>query len=150
MATKENLEEAFAGESQANRKYLAFARRAEREGFVNIARLFRATAEAETIHANSHMRVLGTVKTTEENLTGAMAGEEFEFKNMYPKFIEEAAAEKANAASISFKNDLSFHLSVSITLQFSEKITSEPLSINSTLLPSMVRFELSVSRESME
>ena len=104
MATKDNLEEAFAGESQANRKYLAFARRAEHEGFVNIARLFRATAEAETIHANSHMRVLGTVKTTEENLTGAMAGEEFEFKNMYPKFIEEAAAEKANAASISFKN----------------------------------------------
>ena len=83
MATKDNLEEAFAGESQANRKYLAFARRAEREGFVNIARLFRATAEAETIHANSHMRVLGTVKTTEENLTGAMAGEEFEFKNYF-------------------------------------------------------------------
>lgn len=104
MSTKENLEAAFAGESQANRKYLAFARRAESEGFVNIAKLFRATAQAETIHANSHMRVLGTVKTTEENLAGAMAGEEFEFKQMYPKFIEEATAEKANAANISFKN----------------------------------------------
>ena len=93
MATKENLEEAFAGESQANRKYLEFARRAESEGFVNIAKLFRATAQAETIHANSHLRVLGTVKTTEENLKGAIAGEEFEFKNMYPKFIEEATSE---------------------------------------------------------
>ena len=104
MKSMEDLQDAFAGESQANRKYLAFARRAENEGFVNIARLFRATAEAETIHANSHMRVLKTVKTTEENLTGAMAGEEFEFKSMYPKFIEEATAEKANAANISFKN----------------------------------------------
>jgi rubrerythrin len=104
MATKENLEEAFAGESQANRKYLAFAKRAESEGFVNIARLFRATAAAETVHANSHFRVLKGVKSTEENLAGAMAGEEFEFKNMYPKFIEEATAENEGAANISFKN----------------------------------------------
>jgi rubrerythrin len=104
MSTKENLESAFAGESQANRKYLAFARRAEKEGFVNIARLFRATAEAETVHAMTHLRAMKGVNTTEENLAGAMAGEEFEFKSMYPKFIEKATSEKATAANISFKN----------------------------------------------
>jgi rubrerythrin len=104
MSTQENLESAFAGESQANRKYLAFAARAEKEGFVNIARLFRATAEAETIHAMSHLRAMKAVNTTEENLAGAMAGEEFEFKSMYPKFIEKATSEKATAANISFKN----------------------------------------------
>jgi rubrerythrin len=104
MATKENLENAFAGESQANRKYLAFAARAEKEGFVNIARLFRATAEAETIHAMNHLRAMKGVNSTEENLASAMAGEEFEFQSMYPKFVEEATAEQATAANISFKN----------------------------------------------
>ena len=104
MATQENLKNAFAGESQANRKYLAFAKRAEKEGFVNIAKLFRATAQAETIHAMSHLRALKAVQTTQENLATAMEGEEFEFKTMYPKFIEEATAEAQNAALISFKN----------------------------------------------
>jgi rubrerythrin len=104
MSTQENLASAFAGESQANRKYLAFAGRAEKEGFVNVAKLFRATAHAETIHAMSHLRAMKAVNTTEENLAGAMAGEEFEFKNMYPKFIEEATTENAAAANISFKN----------------------------------------------
>jgi len=104
MSTQENLAKAFAGESQANRKYLAFAGRAEKEGFVNVAKLFRATAAAETIHAMSHLRAMKAVNTTEENLAEAMAGEEFEFKSMYPKFIEEATAEKATAANISFKN----------------------------------------------
>ena len=104
MATKDNLQDAFAGESQANRKYLAFAKRAEKEGFINIAKLFRATAEAETIHAMSHLRAMKGVETTQENLAAAVAGEEFEFKTMYPKFIEEAQAENQNAALISFKN----------------------------------------------
>ena len=104
MATQENLANAFAGESQANRKYLAFAKRAEKEGFVNIAKLFRATAEAETVHAMSHLRAMKAVQTTQDNLAAAMEGEEFEFKSMYPKFIEEATTEEQNAALISFKN----------------------------------------------
>ena len=87
MKSMEDLQNAFAGESQANRKYLAFAKRAEKEGFVNIAKLFRATAHAETVHAMSHLRAMKAVNTTEENLAGAMEGEEFEFKSMYPKFI---------------------------------------------------------------
>lgn len=104
MSTQDNLQSAFAGESQANRKYLAFARRAEKESFVQVAKLFRAAAESETIHANNHMRAMETVKNTEENLKAAMAGEEMEFKSMYPKFIEEAQAEGSKAALMSFKN----------------------------------------------
>ncbi len=104
MSTKENLQNAFAGESQANRKYLAFASRAEKEGFVQIAKLFRATAAAETIHAHAHLRAMKAVLTTSENLQTAMSGEEFEFKQMYPKFIEEAKADENNVALMSFKN----------------------------------------------
>ena len=77
MATKENLKEAFAGESQANRKYLAFAKKATGDGYPQIAKLFRATAEAETVHAHSHFRVLGGIKTTTENLQAAIEGEGF-------------------------------------------------------------------------
>jgi len=82
--TLENLKNAFAGESQANRRYLAFAQKADEEGFSQAAKLFRAAAEAETVHALNHMRTMGEVKSTAENLDAAISGETFEFKKMYP------------------------------------------------------------------
>lgn len=91
--TEENLKAAFAGESQANRTYLAFAKAADKEGLPQIAKLFRAAAEAETIHAHNHLNVLGKVKSTEENLEAAVSGETYEFQNMYPQMIEDAKAE---------------------------------------------------------
>jgi len=91
--TEKDLKEAFAGESQANRKYLAFAQKAEQEGHGQVARLFRAVAAAETIHAHAHLRILKGVGTTEENLKAAMAGEAEEFTAMYPEMMR--AAEKA-------------------------------------------------------
>jgi rubrerythrin len=91
--TTKNLEEAFAGESQANRKYLAFAEKADKEGYTQVARLFRAAAEAETVHAHAHLRTLGRIRTTEENLKDAIAGETHEFTKMYPAMIEEARNE---------------------------------------------------------
>jgi len=100
--TSDNLKAAFAGESQANRKYLAFAKKADAEGFPQIAKLFRAAAEAETIHAHAHLRVLDGVKSTAENLAAAVNGETFEFTDMYPQFIEDAKAEDNKAALISF------------------------------------------------
>jgi rubrerythrin len=103
MATEANLKEAFAGESQANRKYLAFAEKADSDGFPQVAKLFRAAAEAETVHAHAHFNVLGGVKGTAENLEGAIEGEGFEFQQMYPKFIEEATAEGNNMAVRSFQ-----------------------------------------------
>ena len=106
MATDDNLQEAFAGESQANRKYLAFARKADADGKSQIARLFRAAAAAETVHAHAHLRVLGGVKTTEENLQAAVEGEGFEFQEMYPKFVAEAEAEGNKPAVMSFRNAL--------------------------------------------
>jgi len=93
--TQQNLMEAFAGESQANRKYLAYAKQAEKEGFTQVAKLFRAAAEAETVHAHSHLRVAGGIKQTAENLRDAVAGETHEFKSMYPAMIE-AAKEEGN------------------------------------------------------
>lgn len=104
MATTDNLKEAFAGESQANRKYLAFAKKADAEGFKQIAKLFRAAAEAETVHAHAHLRALKGIGGTAENLAAAIEGEGFEFMEMYPKFIEEAKAEENKAALISFQN----------------------------------------------
>jgi len=104
MATTDNLKEAFAGESQANRKYLAFAKKAEQDGLAQVARLFRAAAEAETVHAHAHLRVLGGVKGTAENLEAAIEGEGFEFQSMYPKFIAEAQRESNKAAEITFSN----------------------------------------------
>lgn len=104
MATKENLKEAFAGESQANRMYLAFARKAEQEGFAQVAKLFRAAAEAETIHAHAHFRVMGGIGDTAANLQAGIDGEGHEFKNMYPKFVSEAEAEGNRPAEISFRN----------------------------------------------
>ena len=73
--TEKNLLDAFAGESQANRRYLAFAKQAEKEGYAQVAKLFRAAAEAETIHAHNHLRVLGAIKSTAENLQQAISGE---------------------------------------------------------------------------
>ena len=103
MATKDNLQEAFAGESQANRKYLAFAKKAEKDGYPQVAKLFRAAAEAETIHAHAHFAVLDGVKGTAENLEVAIEGEGFEFQQMYPKFLEEAQQEGNKKAERSFK-----------------------------------------------
>ena len=91
--TNENLATAFAGESQANRKYLAFARQAEKEGLPQIARLFRAAAEAETLHAHAHLANMGGVGTTLQNLEAAVEGETYEFTEMYPPMVEQAKAE---------------------------------------------------------
>jgi rubrerythrin len=91
--TEQFLKEAFAGESQANRKYLAFAAKADDEGFPQVARLFRAAAEAETIHAHNHLRALKGIRSTKENLEEAIEGETHEFKNMYPEMIETAKKE---------------------------------------------------------
>ena len=101
--TENNLKEAFAGESQANRTYLAFAKKAEQEGYKQAAKLFRAAAEAETVHAHAHLREIGTVKSTKENLATAMAGETHEFKSMYPQMIEDAKAEDVKGALRSFQ-----------------------------------------------
>ena len=106
MSTETNLKEAFAGESQANRKYLAFAKKAEEDGYSQVAKLFRAAAEAETVHANAHLRVLGGIKETAENLEAAVAGESDEFKKMYPAFLKEAQAEGNKPAEFSIKNAL--------------------------------------------
>lgn len=100
--TDENLKAAFAGESQANRLYLAFAKKAQEEGLKQVAQLFKAAAEAETVHALNHLRITGQVKSTLENLGTAVSGETYEFKKMYPDFIEEAKAEGNKQAQQSF------------------------------------------------
>jgi rubrerythrin len=98
----DNLRDAFAGESQANRRYLAFAKKAEQEGYPQAARLFRAAAEAETVHAHNHLRIMGGIKSTQENLQEAIGGETFEYKEMYPGYINTAAAEGNKEAGWSF------------------------------------------------
>ena len=103
MSSMDNLKNAFAGESQANRKYLAFAKKAEEEGFKQVAKLFRAVAEAETVHAHSHLRVMGGVKSTKENIQEAIGGETFEFTKMYPQMIEEARKGGNKQAQQSFE-----------------------------------------------
>jgi len=100
--TNENLASAFAGESQANRKYLFFAEKAEEEGHKQIARLFRAAAEAETVHARNHLRVMQGIKASMDNLLAAVGGENHEFTKMYPDFIKQAEAEGEDKASHSF------------------------------------------------
>jgi rubrerythrin len=100
--TKDNLKEAFAGESQANRRYTFFAEKADEAGGKQVARLFRAAAEAETIHARNHLKVLGEIKTDEENLGVAISGEHYEFTSMYPDFIEQAKKENNKEAVGSF------------------------------------------------
>ena len=100
--TQENLETAFAGESQANRRYLFFAEKAEREGYPQIARLFRATAEAETVHARNHLRAMDGIGSTADNLKTAITGENYEFTRMYPGFLEQAKADNNKKALTSF------------------------------------------------
>ena len=102
VKTEENLKAAFAGESQANRMYLAFAKKAEEEGLTQVAKLFKAAAEAETVHALNHLNVMGQIKSTAENLGTAVSGETYEFKSMYPQFIEDAKSEGNKKALQSF------------------------------------------------
>jgi rubrerythrin len=98
MATTENnLREAFAGESQANRKYLAYAKKAEQDGFVNVARLFRTAAEAETIHALAHLSALDAIGSTADNLRAAVSGEDHEYQKMYPPMLSQATTENHKA-----------------------------------------------------
>jgi rubrerythrin len=100
--TAENLKSAFAGESQANRRYLFFAQKAEEEGFQQAGKLFRAAAEAETVHAFNHIRTIGEAGSTIENLQIAIAGESSEYKHMYPNYIKTAKKEKNTQAVWSF------------------------------------------------
>ncbi len=100
--TLKNLMEAFAGESLANRKYLAYAKKAETDGKTNAAKLFKAASDAETIHALKHFQVSGKIGTTIENLQDAVEGETHEYQNMYPEFLKEAEAEGNKAAITSF------------------------------------------------
>ena len=104
--TDKNLQEAFAGESQANRKYTAFAKKAETEGYKQIAKLFRAAAEAETVHALNHLRELAGIKSTRENLEAAIYVESYEFQKMYPRMIDDAKSEGNTSAlrSLDFAN----------------------------------------------
>jgi len=106
MPTRENLADAFAGESQANRKYLAFAKQAQQDGYSEVAKLFRAAAHAETVHALAHLRAMGGVKKTAENLQSAINGEGFEFQVMYPPYLQQAQQDGSKAAEISFRNAL--------------------------------------------
>ncbi|MGD8765107.1 MAG: rubrerythrin family protein [Desulfobacteraceae bacterium] len=101
--SEQNLKDAFAGESQANRKYLAFAEKADKEGYPQAARLFRAAAAAETVHAHAHLRALKGIGGTADNLKEAIAGETHEFKNMYPEMIDDAKAEDNKSALRSFE-----------------------------------------------
>src|SRR3990172_6308856 len=100
--TNADLQSAFAGESQPNRRYVAFAKKADADGYPQIARLFRAAAHAETVHALNHLRALEGVKTTAENLQAAIGGESYEVVSMYPEFIQDAAAEGVKRALTSF------------------------------------------------
>ncbi|MBW1759733.1 MAG: rubrerythrin family protein [Deltaproteobacteria bacterium] len=101
--TEQNLKEAFAGESQANRKYLAYAKKADKDGYPQVAKLFRAAAAAETIHAHAHLKNLGGIKTTVENLKDAISGEQHEFKTMYPAMIKDAEEEGQKVAKRFFQ-----------------------------------------------
>lgn len=100
--TLKNLMEAFAGESQANRKYTAFARKAEAEGKTNAAKLFKAAADAETLHALKHFEVAGKIGSTSDNLKAAVEGETYEYKDMYPDFLKDAEAEGHKQATVTF------------------------------------------------
>ncbi len=100
--TTENLQAAFVGESQASRNYLYFAEKADEEGYKQIARLFRASSEAETVHARNHLKVMQGVKSTKDNLKAAIGGEHHEFTEMYPAFMKQADAEGDKKAKDSF------------------------------------------------
>ncbi len=99
----DDLKAAFAGESQANRRYLAFAKKAEDEGYPQVARLFKAAAAAETIHAFNHLRALGEVKSTAENIQAAINGEHYEATAMYPDFIADAEKDQDKKATATFR-----------------------------------------------
>ncbi len=101
--TEKNLQEAFAGESQANRRYLFFAEKADKDGHPQAARLFRAVAEAETVHANNHFKAMDGIGSTQDNLTAAAMGEHYEFTRMYPPFIEKAKEENNKRAEVTFE-----------------------------------------------
>ena len=100
--SEQNLKDAFAGESQANRKYLAFAKQADKEGYSQVAKLFRAAAEAETVHAHTHLRTFGGINSTADNLQEAINGETYESTSMYPEMIKTAEAENEKKALRSF------------------------------------------------
>ncbi|MBP8893801.1 MAG: rubrerythrin family protein, partial [Saprospiraceae bacterium] len=100
--TLDNLMDAFAGEAQANRKYLAYAKKAEKDGKINVAKLFRAASDAETLHALKHFEVAGKIGSTADNLKDGIAGETHEYKDMYPDFVNEAEAAGNKAALMSF------------------------------------------------
>lgn len=102
MPTDENAQNAYAGESQANRKYSVFAEKAAAEGYPAVAKLFRAASEAEAIHAKRLLFILNAVGSTEENLKGAMEGENYEFMEMYPPYVEEAKKERKSEAALVF------------------------------------------------
>lgn len=131
--TQENLQEAFAGESQASRRYLFFAEKADEEGQSQIARLFRATTEAETVHARNHLEVMGGIGSTKDNLEGAIEGENYEFTKMYPGFIEQAKAEGNEGAETSFyyanaveKIHYSLYQKALSALEAGQKLSDEP------------------------
>jgi rubrerythrin len=98
----DDLKAAFAGESQANRKYLAFAKKADEEGHIQAAKLFRAAAEAETVHAHNHLKAMDGVASTLDNLKEAMGGETYEFETMYPPMVKDAEADDNKKALRSF------------------------------------------------
>jgi rubrerythrin len=102
--TLKNLMEAFAGESQANRKYLAYSKKAEAEGKINAAKLFKVASDAETIHALKHFEVAGKIGSTTDNLKDAVMGETHEYQDMYPDFLKIAEAEGNKAAALSFSH----------------------------------------------
>jgi len=108
--TLSDLKEAFAGESQANRKYLAFAKKADQDGFPQVARLFRAAAAAETVHAHAHLRAMDGIKGTVENLKEGISGEHHESYSMYPEFIKDAEAEGNKRALRSFQNAMAVEM----------------------------------------
>ncbi len=101
--TDDDLKAAFAGESQANRKYLAFAKKADADGLPQVAKLFRAAAHAETVHALNHFRVMDGVSSTTDNLKAAISGENYEWVTMYPEFMKDAEAESVKRAFESFR-----------------------------------------------
>lgn len=100
--SEQHLRDAFAGESQANRKYLAFAEKADKEGYPQVAKLFRAAGAAETVHAHAHLKALGEIGNTADNLKVAVEGETHEFKHMYPEMIADAKEEGNKTAERSF------------------------------------------------
>jgi rubrerythrin len=136
MSTLDDLKVGFAGESQANRKYLAFAIKADAEGQPQVARIFRAAAEAETVHAHAHLKAMGGIKDTASNLAEAVAGEAYEFTTMYPEFIVRAEAEGAKAALASFKWAMeaekvhhAFYSKALAALKAGQKLAEKPLFI---------------------